>query len=118
MRKRALSLTLALALCLSLAVPALAAETTIYLDGYQIQEDSANAKVAEVQTGGQLSLKGDLTRTGEVELREFTDSAEIYTCTVYTAKGPVTVTVVDGYVPGEETSGTDEVGDIWVKLAV
>ena len=119
MKKKTLSLALALAMCLSLAVPAFAAEKTIYLDGYNMADDSFNAKVNEVSIeASQLSLTGDLTKTGEVELREFIDSAEIYTCPVYTANGPVEVVLTDGYVDGEDTSDSDEEEGFWIPLSM
>ncbi len=118
MKRRFLSLALALAVCLSLTVPALAAERTIYLEGYSIQAVDGKPEVIEVTEGGQLRLKGDLTRTGVVELRDFADSADVYTCPVYTAKGPVEVVLNDGYVEGTPTSGVDEDGDFWVTLSL
>lgn len=90
---------LALLAC-ALPTAALAAETTIYLDGYYEQSESEGGGmypgVKEVKEGGQMSLKGDLTRTGVVESKEFEDAAETFEIPVYTAKGPVTVTVTDG----------------------
>ena len=119
MKKRALSLTLALILCLSLAVPVLAAEKTIYLDGYNSANNPVNSKVQEVDAeNSQLSLTGDLTQTGEVELRGFSDSTEIYTCPVYTAKGAVEVLLTEGYEDDEAMGGVDEDGDVWVRLAI
>ena len=117
--KKWLASLMALALLAGvLPAAALAAETTIYLDGYHLQGEEGAPGVYEVKEGGQLSLKGDLTRTGVVESKEFEDAAEIFEIPVYTAKGSVEVTVTDGYVPGEPTEGTDENGDIWAKLAL
>lgn len=118
MKRRFLSLALTLAVCLSLTIPALAAETTILLDGYAIRNEGGVPAVTEVMEGGQLRLKGDLTRTGVVELRDFVDSADVYTCPVYTAKGPVEVVLNDGYVEGTPTSGAEEDGDFWVTLSL
>ncbi len=116
--KKWLASLMALALLAGMLPAALAAETTIYLDGYHLQGEEGAPGVYEVKEGGQLSLKGDLTRTGVVESKEFEDAAEIFEIPVYTAKGSVEVTVTDGYVPGEPTEGTDENGDIWAKLAL
>ena len=117
--KKWLASLMALALLAGvLPAAALAAETTIYLDGYHLQGEEGAPGVYEVKEGGQLSLKGDLTRTGVVESKEFEDAAEIFEIPVYTAKGSVEVTVTDGYVPGEPTEGTNEDGDVWAKLAL
>ncbi len=102
MKKRALSLTLALILCLSLVGPALAAEKTIYLDGYNSANNPIHSKVQEADAGNsQLSLTGDLTQTGEVELRDFVGASETFACPVYTAKGAVEVVLTDGYTDGD-----------------
>ena len=102
---------LALLAC-ALPTAALAAETTIYLDGYYEQSESEGGGmypgVKEVKEGGQMSLKGDLTRTGVVESKEFEDAAETFEIPVYTAKGPVTVTVTDGYDPSEPPKDIDD----------
>lgn len=116
--KKSLAALLALAMLLGTVPAALAAERTVYLEGYSIQEADGKPEVVEVTEGGQLSLKGDLTRSGVVELRDFADSAEVYTCPVYTAKGPVEVVVNDGYVEGDPTSGVDEDGDVWAALSL
>ena len=116
--KKWLASLMALALLAGMLPAALAAETTIYLDGYHLQGEEGAPGVYEVKEGGQLSLKGDLTRTGVVESKEFEDAAEIFEIPVYTAKGSVEVTVTDGYVPGEPTEGTNEDGDVWAKLAL
>lgn len=114
--KKWLAGLMALALLVCSLPAALAAETTIYLEGYSIQEEGGKAEVTEVKEGGQLSLTGNLTRTGTVQLEDYVYSEEKYDCPIYTADGPVLVTLTDGYVEGEARSGVDENGDVWDKL--
>jgi len=92
MKKKLFPLALALALCLGLTVPALAAERTVYLDGYHHtgREDYFQGSEEASKEDSQLSVTGDFESCGTVSVEDS------FPMPVYHSDGPVTVTVIGG----------------------
>lgn len=96
--KKLVSLACTLALGMSLTVPALAAERTIYLDGYSFQDGEAGVwgTVESTKEASQLSVKGDL------ELYQTLTYDDGSVAPIYITDSPVTVELTDGMTREEE----------------
>lgn len=116
MRKKLLPLALMLALCANLlAVPVLAAEKTLYLDGYSYDSDwNLKGTIEASKEDAQISLSGDLERIGSVVYPDFYE----YTSPVYASKGPVTAVVIGSVSEGDPLSGQNEFGDFWWAVGI
>ena len=121
-KSKLFSLGLALMLLCTLAPQALAAEQTIYLDGYSGTHFGAVESTAEKSQlslqGTDLKPYGTVTYSDQLEYVEGQEEPQPFRSPVYYTESPVTLTLIAGTELGKPTSGINADGSSWVSLPI
>lgn len=117
----ALACTLSLLAC-CLSTTAMAAEKTIYLDGYSdtywgTQESTEEAGQLAV-TGANLERFESVTYADQMGSADGSDNLVPFTSPVYRADAPVTVKLIAGERKDGPNSGVNDKGDPWITMSI